>query len=222
MFGLKVTAISCGAGHSIALLDSGAAFAWGIGQHGQLGCGTIVTMAEEPTKVIFGSELDKIVSVNCGISHTIFLTSNGRLKACGNNSYGQLSLSSVHHDTRARNSFGSLNDFVFSPTDCLFDSDSVSYPISHVACGGAHTVVIDAKGLVYSCGSNSCGQLGLGSFVDAYTFTRVMDFSEDSLGAYCACGEEYSAFVTKERKVYTWYGTMKGNMTTFINTVLNS
>ena len=32
--------------------------------------------------------------------------------------------------------------------------------VSHVACGGAHTVVTDADGRVFSAGSNSCGQLG--------------------------------------------------------------
>lgn len=33
--------------------------------------------------------------------------------------------------------------------------------ILHIACGGAHTIVIDEFGSVFTCGSNSCGQLGI-------------------------------------------------------------
>ncbi len=31
-----------------------------------------------------------------------------------------------------------------------------------VSCGGSHTLAISEKGMVYSCGSDMCGQLGHG------------------------------------------------------------
>ncbi len=93
-------------------------------------------------------------------------------------------------------------------------------PISHIACGGAHTLAVDINGRLYATGSNSCGQLGvMTSNVDQFDPTIPLNSNDidncsdqfirvAGLGttpcSFCACGEEFSAVVTKTRTVYTW------------------
>jgi len=36
LLGIRLVAVSCGAGHSVALSDAGVAFSWGMGQSGQV------------------------------------------------------------------------------------------------------------------------------------------------------------------------------------------
>lgn len=66
-------------------------YTWGEGLYGQLGHGIEVDHLIEPTVLskLIGKE---IVNVFCGMNHTMFLSSNGLVYACGNGYYGQLGL----------------------------------------------------------------------------------------------------------------------------------
>ena len=66
-------------------------YTWGEGLYGQLGHGIEVDHLMEPTVLskLIGKE---IVNVFCGMNHTMFLSSNGLVYACGNGYYGQLGL----------------------------------------------------------------------------------------------------------------------------------
>jgi alpha-tubulin suppressor-like RCC1 family protein len=65
----------------------------------------------------------------------------------------------------------------------------------HIACGSEHSLIVDIRGVVYSCGSNTCGQLGTGSEDDCSEFKPVPYFTQFELIpieiAFVACGEEF-------------------------------
>ena len=100
------------------------------------------------------------------------------------------------------------------------------FKVSHVACGAAHTLLIDTNGLLYSTGSNSCGQLG--RIDDTLTgvngkFTLIplpknnlnnnsKNNLESNLCAYVSCGEEYSCVITRSRSVFVWGLGIVGQM----------
>ena len=94
------------------------------------------------------SLLDKEVhKVSCGLHHTAFITTDGRIYTCGNNENSQLGLK----DTHSR----------YSPT--IIDELS-SYRFKDIACGYYHTLALTEHGEVFVFGRNDKGQLGIVNF----------------------------------------------------------
>ena len=54
--GKRIIQIASGDYHDVALTEGGEVWTWGQGAHGQLGTGKIVTMQEEPERVVFPGE----------------------------------------------------------------------------------------------------------------------------------------------------------------------
>ena len=198
----KVIACSCGAGHTIVLTESGRAFSWGVGMSGQLGLGNF-NIGYTP-KPINHFKTITIAAIACGIAHSIFLLCDGTICSCGQNTFGQLGLGTYKNGPIRLNT-GPGGDTIATPTPVHIVTGK---KIVHIACGGAHTLIVDEEGVILSCGSNSCGQLGLGNEDDMDIFMPIPFFKEYELNtieiAFSACGEEYSACITRDREVYTW------------------
>lgn len=188
--GLRITAISAGAGHTVVVTDSGEAFGWGMANHGQLGLGPHSNkVVNYPTKLPIPSTRFHVMSIACGLAHTFLLLSDDTVLCCGMNHYGQL----------GSNDNIDAMDFI-KP----YQMDAIR--LSHISCGGAHTLLVTTAGALYSAGSNSSGQLGLGHYNDTYRFTPVVSQSQSLLShtedephqiAYVCCGEEYSLAITR-------------------------
>jgi len=218
LVGIKVSSISCGAGHSCAIDANGTLWTWGIGGQGQLGLGNLIRCVPTPTAVLsLREEKQRVRAVSCGIAHTFIVTTNIEtdaklLMGFGWNNAGQLGLgqdlsSSMDQLTSSTFQAPRATDTVASPTKIKIplkntDGDEV---VQQVACGGAHTVVVTRDGRVFTTGSGSCGQLGLGQ--DANQLNQnggaVSSFTEvDSTHfggkrvAFAAAGEEFTCFVT--------------------------
>ncbi|XP_050739123.1 RCC1 and BTB domain-containing protein 1-like isoform X1 [Eriocheir sinensis] len=86
--GRQVVDIACGQTSSMAVMDNGEVYGWGLNSSGQLGLGNNVNQ-HNPSRVtaLQGVVITKIV---CGYSHTLALSDEGSLWAWGANSYGQL------------------------------------------------------------------------------------------------------------------------------------
>ena len=198
----KVVACSCGAGHTIVLTESGRAFSWGVGMSGQLGLGNL-EIGLIPRSVDH-FKTSTISAVACGIAHSIFLLADGTIYSCGLNTFGQLGLGNYKNGPTRLNT-GPSGDTIATPTPVHV---STGKKIVHIACGGAHSLIVDEEGVILSCGSNSCGQLGVGNDNDLDVFTQISFFKEFELNsieiAFTACGEEFSACITRDREVYTW------------------
>jgi alpha-tubulin suppressor-like RCC1 family protein len=82
-----VGAIIPGPGHSLALTSTGAVFAWGDNNDGELGNGSTKASAV-PAKVKLGSV--KVTGIAAGFGDSLAVTSSGAVLAWGANDFGQL------------------------------------------------------------------------------------------------------------------------------------
>lgn len=99
----RVRDVSCGLGHTLALMDSGELYAWGNGSNGRLGLGdtldrsnpTLVPPASILCARISGgeggvrSDTLRLRHIYCGASHSMAISWDGRLFSWGKNNQGQ-------------------------------------------------------------------------------------------------------------------------------------
>jgi alpha-tubulin suppressor-like RCC1 family protein len=69
-----------------------------------------------------------------------------------------------------------------------------------VSCGGAHSIFVTINGETFSCGCNSCGQLGVGNLRDCSVPTLLAAFKDWPV-AFAVAAEEFSIFVGRDRTV---------------------
>ncbi|XP_054155257.1 RCC1 and BTB domain-containing protein 1-like [Oppia nitens] len=85
--GQKISNVSCGSAHSLALTESGQVYGWGNNAFGQLGIGNNLHR-NEPVKVDLKSI--SIKDMVCGLYHSLLLSITGDIYAFGFNDCGQL------------------------------------------------------------------------------------------------------------------------------------
>ncbi len=129
---------------------------WGCGRNDY----SLLGLGNTSRKTIFTqitTNADNIKSVYCGENHTIILKNDGTLWGCGNNVNGQLGLG----DTSNRATF----------TQITTNIDD----IKSVYCGYNCTFILKNDGTLWSCGTNSYGELGLGDTTSRNTFTKAIN-----------------------------------------------
>ena len=91
---VRVTSVACGTLHSVCVTNgmvyTGVPYAWGRGSHGQLGLGHHQNLYVPRciNALYYSSKFVKQVSA--GGKHSGFLTVQGEVYTCGNNTFGQL------------------------------------------------------------------------------------------------------------------------------------
>ena len=91
--GSKITAIAAGARHSAFITDEKKLYMFGLGTHGQLGLGEECTdRAFKPELVDLGPK-HQVDQVALGDTHSLILTSRGKLMSTGANDKYQLGIS---------------------------------------------------------------------------------------------------------------------------------
>jgi alpha-tubulin suppressor-like RCC1 family protein len=86
----------------------------------------------------------------------------------------------------------------FTPCTALYDYDIVS-----ISTGRNHTLALTSNGRVYSFGSNSHGQLGLGDRRDRIEPNLIRMLMEEKIIKICASCE-YSVAVNDKGEVWSW------------------
>ena len=151
----------CGDVHTLILSESGEVYAFGGGSFGQLGLGQINKMPLDsdnypympvPTKIEIFQEIF-ISSISCGDSHSMAIDKEGRLYAWGAAANGQLGLETLIYSPKDPEG----NPFEPEPKQVLFFENM---KVVSVACGELHSLVLVEGNVLYSFGSNACGQLG--------------------------------------------------------------
>jgi alpha-tubulin suppressor-like RCC1 family protein len=153
--------------HGLAVDSDGEIWVWGCTRDGVLGLGR--ENREESTAVIFPTPLRgfglasdvKIVKVSAGLAHSAATTSDGALYAWGYGKHGRLGYVVVDEDGR----LDGLTDEEreerrFTQYRPKRVPNLAGVFITDVACGDSHTVALDARGSVWTMGSNARGQLG--------------------------------------------------------------
>ena len=203
--GQTVVAAVAGGRHSLAISADGRAFAWGSGSSGQVGDGATSTRLVPVPVNTSGALAGKVlVSVAAGYSHSLALTSEGRVLAWGSNSSGQLG-------TGGGNSSVPV---AVDTTGVLARKRVVA-----IAAGYNHSLALTSDGRVYAWGINS-GRLGNNSTTDS-TLPVAVDTSGVLAGKVVvaiAAAEYHSLALTADGQVVAWgsnsYGYLGDNTTT--------
>eukprot|EP00826_Nyctotherus_ovalis_P010657 TRINITY_DN12798_c0_g1_i1.p1 TRINITY_DN12798_c0_g1~~TRINITY_DN12798_c0_g1_i1.p1 ORF type:complete len:922 (+),score=221.87 TRINITY_DN12798_c0_g1_i1:94-2859(+) len=178
----RVAEVACGMAHTVAVVDSGKAYSWGMGQYGALGINDTESQWF-PVQVVF-DERAKVKSASCGTRHTAMVTSEGDVFVCGANDAGQLGTGT--RETQLR------------PVKVSALRDSVV----QAACGILHTLLLTAEGEVLAMGGNHLGQLGTGDKRSSKLPVHVRKLEQDKVVKVAA--GKFSAGVTEEGKLLVW------------------
>ena len=162
---IKIKKVSCGGYHTVVISENNEdIYSFGKGIFGQLGYG-ISENTSKPKKVIFEpkqnskyekSEKINIIDIKCGGEHSLFLSSNNNLYACGHGYLGQLG-------------FG--NDKNINKP--LIVKSLTNKKIIEIAAGWSHSMVLTSEGNIYTTGCNKYGELGIGKKSNKYNYTWV-------------------------------------------------
>ena len=83
---IKITQISCGYSHTLALGDKGEVFSWGLGSEGQLGQNLDVEVNYNPEPIDFFIKNNILIyQVSAGYHNSYFLTEDNEVYMCGSN-----------------------------------------------------------------------------------------------------------------------------------------
>jgi len=181
---LNAVKISCGWGHTAAVMNNGDLYTWGVGEYGALG---IADPGSQwfPVKVAFsGREQISIVKADCGTRHTAMVDDKGRLYMCGAGDAGQLGTGSREKEVLPR------------------EITSIPEKIQDSACGIFHTLVLTRSGRVYAMGGNNTGQLGIGTKRGSSTPVRIKEL--DTVNVVKIAAGNHSAAVTNRGELFVW------------------
>ncbi len=137
----KVSGITAGLWHNLALLPDGKVFAWGRGDSGQLGNNSY----SNSLVPVLLTAIAGVTRVSAGATHSLALLNNGGVRAWGNNGAGQAGITAGFSSTPAAVSV------------------SVSSPVVGIYAGYLHSLALQADGKVWAWGWNEQGQLGAAS-----------------------------------------------------------
>jgi len=181
---------ACGVDHSLILTEDGDVWGCGRGEEGQLGVQLVEdTNQKLPCRI---ESLKDIVLVSCGADHSMALDAFGRVWGFGENCKGQLGLG--HCDRE------------YQPVEVSMLRGTLAV---QVACGGAHTLVLNEAGQVYGFGGNEQQQLGFEGLEDC-PFPTSLHKLVPRVSSIC-CGLGHSVLLTKSGAVWS-LGLTKGDV----------
>ena len=120
-----------------------------------------------PVKLNFFNNIH-ITQIDCGIQHSAFLDSSGKVYTVGCNKYGQLGIGS--YETKYS---------IIQVKDIINNGKSIPIPfICKINCLPSSTFLLDIQNYMYSCGNGTSGQLGHGNILHICSFKRIETLPE--------------------------------------------
>ncbi|MGN0106988.1 MAG: Ig-like domain-containing protein, partial [Hominilimicola sp.] len=149
----KISVISVGENHAIALGQSGSVYVWGDNTYGQLGLDpTYIKNVDRPVRVALDND-SEIISIAAGTDHTVAVTASGEVYAWGRNNMSQLGRKTVTSDNDSTN---------WKPQKMRGVGDSNVTGVVMAAANKDATALLLANGTVWTVGGNTRGELGSG------------------------------------------------------------
>mmetsp|Transcript_62319 Transcript_62319/g.124882 ORF Transcript_62319/g.124882 Transcript_62319/m.124882 type:complete len:532 (+) Transcript_62319:120-1715(+) len=161
-------------------------FACGGNGHGQLGMlhqNDQVSLQSVPP--LPGGKIATMIS--CGGNHTVIVTEDGCIFACGKNEFGQLGLG-----------VKSIDKTAFQPVASL----PGGMIVRQIICGDLYTVVLTQDGSIFSCGDNGWGQLGLGDDEGPSSFQILPPLPGGKVAKQISCGSAHTMVVAYDGSVF--------------------
>ncbi|KAF6141432.1 hypothetical protein GIB67_021248 [Kingdonia uniflora] len=178
--------ITTGKYHTL-LISNSSLYACGSNLCGVLGQGPETTQCSAFSRISFPSSSD-VINVSASHNHAAFVMQSGEVFTCGDNS----SFCCGHGEVRRA---------IFKPM--LVDAlKNVAF--KQVAAGLSFTVFLTKQGCIYTCGSNSHGQLGHGDTIDRPTPKIVELLGGLSRVVQIAAGPSYTLAVTEDGTLYSF------------------
>ncbi|XP_068143352.1 probable E3 ubiquitin-protein ligase HERC4 [Drosophila tropicalis] len=173
-------------------------FCWGNASHGQLGMGGI-----ESEQILIPSQISwkpdaPLRQIACGHRHTLFLTANGKVYACGNNDQAQLGHNLPTKRPR-------MSPFLLIP-------ELQNYVVVAIACGSRHSMALTEWGQVLSWGDNDCGQLGQSTDQSIIDLPKIIRSLVSKHVVQIACGNNHSLALTSCGELYSWGSNIYGQL----------
>ncbi|MEV5568956.1 Ig-like domain repeat protein [Spirillospora sp. NPDC052269] len=181
--GVRVSQVSGGFSHSLALTSDGGALAWGRNTNGQLGDGTTNT-SYTPIEVHLPSGVT-LTQVSAGYYHNLAVTSDGRVLAWGSNTAGELGDDSTTQST--------------TPVEVHLPS---GVHVTHVSAGAQYSLALTSDGRALGWGYNGEGQLGDGT--TTFRLTPVWVHLPSGVHLTDIAAEAQSLAVTSDGRVLGW------------------
>ncbi|KAM3961583.1 uncharacterized protein ACR2FA_004300 [Aphomia sociella] len=182
----QIRQVSAGSNHTAILTDEGRVFMCGSNSEGQLGLGEDTRSSVKFTELKF---MEKIVFVECGYYHTVFITEQGAVFVTGDNENTKLGVPNV------------------ATTIYVPEVLPIDIPIKSACCGASHTFLLSMdETKILAFGSNERGQLGMPKdIVNVIAPTEIdMEMMFDGFQLkLVACGAMHTAFVTDNGLLYT-------------------
>jgi regulator of chromosome condensation len=158
---------------SFAVDEDGTLWGWGLNNLGQTGTGSEQVQIPVPTKVVGMNReaLDgaTVITMHGGVHHSMFLTSDGKMYACGRANAGQIGLPKDHP---VFVDGGEDRDHLRVPV--LVEFPNPNDPVTAVSCRVHNTAVITEGGALYSWGQGAQGELGINGEEEVWTPTAVV------------------------------------------------
>jgi len=191
----SVVQVTAGFQHSACLTADGLVYVCGSGFFGQLGVGDTENRVM-PTLVRGELEGRKVLQVAAGQFHTLCVTEDGSVFAFGDNGGGQLG----------------VGDRVNRLVPTLLTGDLANKSVMQVAAGSSHTMCITADGLVFACGHNSDGQLGVGDTERRLVPTLITGQLQGKTAVHAAAGSSYTLCITADGSLFGWGANYDGQL----------
>ena len=192
--GVVIKQVVAGERHTMILTEDGRVFACGMNHEGQLGLGDYddrltITEVTLPKDVV-------VAQIVAGNYHTMVITEDNQVFACGLRDEGQLGLGNYLYDTN-------IFTAVTPPENVV---------IKQVVAGGYHTMILADDGTVFACGDNYFGQLGLGPVGPMATFTLVTSLPENVVVAQIVAGRNHTMILVEDGTVFACGGNGDGQL----------
>ncbi|KAK3073615.1 hypothetical protein LTR53_004625 [Teratosphaeriaceae sp. CCFEE 6253] len=208
----KITHITAGANHALALDNNGAVFAWGSGQQNQLGRRIVERTKLEGLRAReFGlpkGPKKGIVAIESGAYHSFAIDRNGSVYSWGLNTFGQ---------TGFVDNAGDEDATVLKPQVIEALKGKT---ITSIKGGAQHSICATSDGDCLAWGRAGCYQMGLASSFIANLGPEIMEYNEHGRPAMIkipqkvtaiegavtqvATNSDHAIVVTKEGKAWSW------------------
>ena len=229
---IKISQISCGEAHSLALNNKGNIYSWGFGSNGQLGLGFCEDCFEpgqglvnsrifEPKLIqIFrdyntkNNEISsynyskiKINEIKCGKTFSMFISEDKSLFACGINDLGQLGFKDSEKKELLYYPEIQCFDYIYPSRLRCFNNKKVE----KISCGEGHCLAIindinSNTQSIWSWGNNNFGQIGHGLMVKTSLPKEVEYLKEYNINHFSdvSCGGFHSLILLKSKYNLDW------------------
>ncbi|KAK7054171.1 regulator of chromosome condensation 1/beta-lactamase-inhibitor protein II [Favolaschia claudopus] len=198
---LRATVIGAGTYHSFAVDEDGDVWAWGLNTMGQAGTGyaskaddtvEMPKLVRRLTKEELGGET--VVQIAGGEHHTLFLTSDGKVYACGRADGSQLGLA---EDDEA---FGGDSTREYLPEPVLVTFPDDDDPVVRIDAGLHNNLAITQDGALYCWGQGTQGELGVPD-EEVKTPRMIVRREGGSWAAeWVACGGQHTLGLFRKRQ----------------------